>query len=368
MKFVVAKSELSQVLSKLQNVISSKATIPILSNVLVEATPNELIFTATDLTVGIRCFMEAKIIEEGATTIPLRRFLQLIRELTAVNVEISSSQKDVAEVVADSSRFSLKGMAKNEFPELPDLTGASQFTVSQEDLRDMFFRTAFAISREDSRYILTGNLMRMTEGKATFVGTDGKRLAKTEMVTTIDGEFSGDYIVPLKSVEEILKLLEDDPDREATVYLMQDKIAIEANQSILVTKLLAGEYPDFERVIPAESEVSVTLHREELITLLRQISLFTAESSHSVRFSFSNGELVLTANDVNIGEGQVSMPVDYAGPKLDIAFNPNYFLDILRHSHDESVQLALTDAYNPGVITDSSSAVFILMPMRLNEQ
>jgi DNA polymerase-3 subunit beta len=149
---------------------------------------------------------------------------------------------------------------------------------------------------------------------------------------------------------------------------MNDKIAIEANQSILVTKLLAGDYPDFERVIPAETETTVTLHREELITLLRQISLFTAESNHSVRFSFTKGELVLTANDINIGEGKVSMPVNYNGQKLEIAFNPNYFLDILRHSPDESVQLGLTDPYNPGVITDSSSAVFILMPMRLNEQ
>jgi DNA polymerase III subunit beta len=368
MKFIIAKSELSQVLSKLQNVISAKATIPILSNVLIEATHNELVFTATDLTVGIRCFTEAKIIEEGATTIPLKRFLQLIRELTAVNIEITATQDDVAEIVADSSNFTLKGMPRNEFPALPDLTGASQFTVSQALLKDMLFRTAFAISREDSRYVLTGNLMHIHNSKATFVGTDGKRLAKNDAEINIDSSYSGQFIIPFKSVEEILKLLEDNEDAEATIYLMDDKVAIEANQSILITKLLAGDYPDFERVIPSETEMTLSLHREELVTLLRQISLFTAETNHSVRFTFSQGELMLTANDINIGEGKVSMPVNYSGNKLDVAFNPNFFLDILRHSKDESVQLSLTDAYNPGVITDSSAAVFILMPMRLNEQ
>jgi len=375
MKFVISTQELNYLITKCLNIVAQKATIPILANFLIEASNDELVITATDLTVGIRCFTEAKILEEGATTIPAKRFSQLVRELTAVNVEISSSPTEITEIVADSSRFKLNGMSKNEFPSLPSLTGAIQFKVKQSLLKDMFYRTAFAVSREDNRYVLTGVFLLIQDSEAIFVGTDGKRLAKTHHPIEIDASFSGSYIIPLKAVEEIQKSLEDEGD--AIVYLMNDKIAVSMNNTTIISKLLTGDYPDVNRVIPERCETFVTLHREELITLLRQISLFTMETSQSVRFSFLDGELKLTANNMDIGEGKVSMPANYQGSKLEVAFNPNFFLDILRHSKAEVITIGLTDSYNPGVITDLEGAVtfsskasplFILMPMRLNEE
>ena len=183
------------------------------------------------------------------------------------------------------------------------------------------------------------------------------------------------YIIPLKAVEEILKNLTD--DGEATVYLMHDKIGVEAGQTTLISKLLVGDYPDINRVIPEHSETLVSLHREELMTLLRQVSLFTIDTNHSVRFTFSDRELKLSANAMDVGEGKVSMPVNYHGQKLEIAFNPGFFLDILRHTREETVTLGVTDAYNPGVITDTAEilpkpaaarSLFVLMPMRLSEE
>jgi len=158
---------------------------------------------------------------------------------------------------------------------------------------------------------------------------------------------------------------------------MHDKIAIQANNLMIVTKLLSGEYPDVNRVIPEQLDKVIPLHREELITLLRQMSLFTADSTHSVRFSLGAGELKLSANSMDIGEGKVSMPANYQGEKLDIAFNPGFFLDILRHSDKETVNLMLIDSYNPAVITDDESLapviatanpLYVIMPMRLNEE
>ncbi len=375
MKFVIATQELNYLISKCLNVVSPKATIPILSNILIEAAEGELVLTATDLTVGVRCQTEAKVLEEGSITVPAKRFAQLMRELTATNVEISTHENDIVEVTADSSRFKLHGMNRSEFPSLPDMSGATHFSIPQDAIKDMFYRTSFSVSREDNRYVLTGVCMQIADGHVSFAGTDGKRLSRAQLSIDLDPSFSGSYVIPLKAVEEIMKNLTD--EGEAKVSLMHDKVAVDAADTMIISKLLTGDYPDVSRVIPENSETIVSIHRDELITLLRQISLFTVDNNHSVRFSFNEGELKLTANTMDVGEGRVSMPINYHGSKLDVAFNPSYFLDILRHSKGETVTMGITDPFNPGVVIDqenagtissSQSPLFVLMPMRLNEE
>lgn len=199
------------------------------------------------------------------------------------------------------------------------------------------------------------------------------KLARSHAMIQIDPGYSNKSIIPLKAVDEILKNLTE--EGEAKVYLMADKIAVEANQTLLLAKLLTGDYPDINRVIPENSPIILTLHRNELISLLRQVSLFTIDQNHSARFTFSNGELRLAANTTEFGEGNVAMPVNYQGAKLEIAFNPGFFLDILRHCKEETITLGLTDPYNPGVITDGeppaqlnhATPLFVIMPMRLSE-
>jgi len=375
MKFLISTQELNYLITKALNVVSAKTAIPILSNFLIEAKGNELKITATDLTVGICCRTEAKILEEGATTLPAKRFAQLIRELTAINVEVSTNANDVTEIHANSSRFRLNGMSYKEFPALPDISNAVHFTIKQADLKDMLFRTSFAVSRDDNRYALTGVSLKIAGGSAIFAGTDGKRLARAHTPLDFDPTYNGSFVLPLKAVEEVVKNLSDDGN--AILYLMQDKIAVQTGHFTVISKLLNGEYPDINRVIPNQLDSVVTLHREELTTLLRQISLFTGDTNQSVRFSFTSGELKLTANAMEIGEGIVSMPVNYQGERLDIAFNPLYFLDILRHSKGETVTIGLTDPFNPGVLTDQEvpptishnpSPLFVLMPMRITEE
>jgi len=373
MKFMISTQELNYLINKIQNVVPQKPTIPILNNFLIEASNDELVLTATDLAVSIRCNTEVKIVEEGATTLPAKRFAQLVRELTTANVEVSSNAHETTTLIAGTSRFKVNGMSRNEYPELPDLADARAFTISQKELKGLLYRTAFAVSKEDNRYVLTGVLMQIANGHLTFAGTDGKRLARAHTKIDIDPAYSAQSIIPLKAVDEILKNLLEEGD--AKLSLMPDKIAIEANHTLLVAKLLSGDYPDISRVIPENPSIILTLHREELISLLRQVILFTTDQHHSARFIFSDGELKLTANTNEFGEGNVGMPVNYQGPKLEIAFNPGYFLDILRHCKDETVALGLTDPYNPGMLTDGeppaklneASPLFIIMPMRLSE-
>lgn len=366
MKAVISKMDLVNLIGKIQSIVAAKPAIPILSNVLLEAIDDQLIVSATDLTVSMRCYVEAKVVEEGAIALPARRFFQLIRELTSPQVKISAQTNEVAEITTGTSVFKINGMNKGEFPALPDLTGSPEITLTNAALKEMFSKTAFSAAREDSRYMLNGVQLQIANQKAMFIGTDGKRLAKIAAPVVIDPSVSGIYVIPLKAVEEMIKML-DDSDNQVHLSLAHDKVSLECGHLTLITKLLSGQYPDVERVIPAKLSQTFAIHREELMSLLRQISLFTSETSSSVRFSFETGQLHLAAMSSDIGEGRVSMPVDYAGPKLEIAFNPYFFLDILRHSKDETVRFGLNDPHNPGLITDSTQALFVIMPMRLSD-
>lgn len=366
MKAVISKLDLVNLIGKIQSIVATKPAIPILSNVLLEAVDDQLIVSATDLTVSMRCYVEAKVIEEGAIALPARRFFQLIREITAPQVKISAQTSEVAEITAGTSLFKINGMNKAEFPALPDLGGAPEVSLSSSVLKDMLSKTAFSAAREDSRYMLNGVQLQIAQQKATFIGTDGKRLAKAFSQVAIDPSIQGTYVVPLKAVEEMVKML-DESDEQISLNLAHDKISLENGSLTLITKLLSGQYPDVERVIPAKLAHQFSIHREELMSLLRQMSLFTSETSSSVRFSFETGQLHLSAMSSDIGEGRVSMPVDYAGSRLEIAFNPYFFLDILRHSKEETVRFGLNDPHNPGLITDSTQALFVIMPMRLND-
>lgn len=365
MKFVVSRNELGNVIRKIQSVVPQNTPIPVLTHVLIEACNDELVFTATDLTVSTRCVVNAKVYQSGSVSIPSKRFFQLVKELTEANLEVSAESGEMATITSGSSCFRLLCMGKDDFPMLPDMQNAVRFVLSAEQLREMLQRTSFAVSREESRYVLTGVLLTIANGIMTVVGTDGKRLAKTDAEVSLDKGFSGDYIIPIKAVEEISKLCIE--DSQATVFLDQAKIAVECGNTLLITKLLSGEFPDFSPVISTHSSIRLDLHREELITLLKQVALFTNDTSHSVKFSFSPGELTLTANCTKVGEGKVSMAVNYTGDLLEIAFNPFFFLDILKHSKDELVSLGISDSYNPGIITDSTRSLFVIMPMRLHD-
>jgi DNA polymerase-3 subunit beta len=366
MKVVIAKADLVNIIGKIQSIVPSKPSSPILANVLLEAIDDQLIVSATDLSVSIRCYSAATIIEEGAIALPARRFFQLVRELTAPQIKISAQTAESAEITTGTSVFKIHGMNKAEFPQIPDLSGAPGFSVSHATLKEMLTRTAFCAAREDSRYTLNGVQLQIANQRATFIGTDGKRLAKIFSPISIDPTIQGGYVISLKAVEEMSKLL-DDSTSNINLTVSQDKISLESGSTILTAKLLAGQYPDVERVIPAKLTHQFSIHREELMSLLRQVSLFTSETSHSVRFSFETGQLHLSVMSAEIGEGRVSMPVDYAGDRLDIAFNPYFFIDILRHSKDETVRFGLIDSHNPGLVTDSTTALFVIMPMRLNE-
>jgi len=373
MKFLMSRNELSGLVTGLQTIVAQRTPMPILQNILVVADDDKVTFTATDLTVGVRCSGLAKVSEKGSTTIPARRFSQLLRELNVSYVEISTNEKEMSEIITDSSTFRMHGLPMADYPALPDLSGARNIRVKQCDLKNALFRTSFAVSKDENRYVLTGVSLSIQDQSAIFVGTDGKRMARSVLSLKSSEEDAYSCIIPAKAVDEIARHLVDN-EEDINLYLMNDKIAVETRDCIVMTKLLAGEYPEVERVIPNNVEHVVALHKDELGSLLRQISLFIAEDNASVRFSLQEGTLRLAATTSNIGEGNVSMMVNYSGPSFEIAFNPLFFLDILKHSRGEYMYLGFQDSFNPVVLSDIEfeksleslpSPLFILMPLRL---
>lgn len=377
MKFTIATQEFNYLINKCLNIIPQKATIPILSNLLLEVSDGMLTITATDLTVGVRCVTAVNEIEPGATTLPAKKLAQLTRELTSMNLEMSTNEEQVTMIVADSSKFSLHGMDQSSYPALPDLVDSVRFTLKQQELKEVLLRTSFTVSREDLRFVLAGIFIRIENGRAVFLSTDGKRLSRSYLaIEGLDPNYSTEFVVPIKAVEEISKNL-NEGDGEVTIHLMSDKIAFETTHTTIITKLLIGEYPDVSRIIPDHVECRVPLHREELMTLLRQVALFASDGTSAVRFVFKSGELTLSANAKDVGDGKVSMSINYQGEPLEIAFSPNFFLDVLRHSKSEIIIIGLSDPFTPGVLTDQSNPyfviaevnpLFVLMPMRLVEE
>lgn len=372
MRFLIPTQEFNFLLNKVQNTIPVKPAIPVLANVLIEASKGMLTLTGSDLTVAIRCETDVKVYEEGVIALPAKRLVPLVRELTSPELELQVDDKLTAHIHSGSSKFKIHGMRGLDYPKMPQMSGAVSFKIASDELKELLYSVSFAVAKEDSRFVLTGALMRISDGILTLLGTDGKRLARAHKKVQVEPSLAGSYIIPLKAVEELLKNLNE--KEEVEVSVLPDKIAFTLGKTTLITKLLAGDFPDVSRVIPERSDLTVSLHKEELTSLLRQVSLFTSEEFHSVKFTFVDGELKLSANATDLGEGKVSMPVNYRGAEFQVAFSPQFFLDALRHSKGEVVTLGLTDPYNPGVLTENegnlsstlgASPLFVLMPMRL---
>jgi DNA polymerase-3 subunit beta len=364
MKFIIPRLDLLDMISKIQAIVPQKPAMPVINNVLIDAIDDQLVLSATDFMVSMRTFKSAQVEEPGAIALPAKKFFQLIREITSSQVECHTTSSEMAMIHAGSSHFRMSGINKAEFPEFPQVDEGICLTLPNPMLKEMLVRSSFSAARDDNRQVLNGILFQYKDKTATFIGTDGKRLSRLFAPIEVGEGQGGSCVLPLKAVEEIIKLI-DVKDQTTKLTLLPDKICVETNHVILITKLLNGQYPDVDRVIPVASKAPVTLHRDELMALLRQVALFTNEQTSAVRFTFNSGELHLTAMNGEVGEGKVSMVVNYGGPQLEIAFNPNYFIDILKHTKDETVNLSLIDSYNPGLVTDSTNAHFVLMPMRI---
>jgi DNA polymerase-3 subunit beta len=369
MNLTISKEQILSGLQAVQNVVGSRTTLPILSNVLLRADGDRVEFTATDLDVTVACSVEAKVKKGGAATVPVRKLFGIIRELGGTDIEIEVDEKNVCSVRSGTSFYKIHGIGADEFPPLPKFKDDKKVTLTQETTKAMLGKTSFAISTDESRYVLNGVFISLKDHKLTMVATDGRRLALADEEVEISEKSQGEFIIPAKAVNELNRLLQGKGDVEIKFGENQAAFKLKDDKgfSVLVlTKLIEGNYPNYRQVIPAETKERVPLVRDEFLHALRRAEIMTSEKANSVKLTFSKNNLAITANSPEVGEARESLAVNYKGKEIAIAFNPKFLIEPLNALSEDEVFFELTDELSPGVLKINGPFLYVVMPMRLS--
>ena len=364
MKFTISKQAFLDAIQQVQHVVSARTTLPILSNVLLKARDGELDMTTTDLDVGVSGTVQANVEEAGATTLPARRLATIVRELPADEVEVTVDEKNVASIRSGPSAFKLLGLSSEEFPPLARFDGGSEFKMDQAVLRDCLRKTSYAISTDETRYVLNGILFSFKDNMLTMVATDGRRLAMVEQELEFPQSHEIEFIVPTKAVNELQRLLGE--DGEVTIRVSGSQAGFDMGRSLLVTKLIEGNYPNYRQVIPGDPKERIALERESFLKSISRVSLLASEKSNSVKLQFAPHNVEIVASSPDIGEARESLAINYKGVPINIAFNPEFLMAPLRNLANDEVALHLIDEISPGVLRSGSGFLYVLMPMRVN--
>jgi len=368
MNLTITKDQIIAGLQAVQNVVNNRTTLPILSNVLLRAEGNSLEFTATDLDVTVACKVEAKVKTAGASTLPVKKLFGIVRELSG-DIEIEVDEKNIASIRSGSSFFKVHGLSADEFPPLPVFKDDKKVGLTQETIKGMIKKTMFAVSTDESRYVLNGIFVSLKEGKMTLVATDGRRLALVDEEVEVSEKSSGEFILPAKAVNELNRLLQDKGEVEIKFGENQASFTLKDEKGssvLLITKLIEGNYPNYRQVIPGEAKERVPLGREEFVQALRRAEIMTSEKANSVKLTFSTNNLTITANSPEVGEARETIAIQYKGKEMAIAFNPSYLIDPLNALSQDEVFFELIDELSPGVVKINGPFLYVVMPMRLN--
>jgi DNA polymerase-3 subunit beta len=370
MEFTVSRADLVRELNLSQGVVEKKTTIPILSNVLVEANGDRIHLTATDLELGIRCSCPARVKKSGGGTIPARRLLDYVRLLPDSDVQIKVQENNWASLVCGRSKTRIAGMSRESFPELPQMP-AMLAEIPIATLAAMIAKTIFSISSEESRFTLNGALLVLKKGGLIMVATDGHRLAMVESSGDLPG-IEGAYraLLPRKAMGELQKLA-GEASADATVRFSGDEnhLFFQLGDRLLLSRKLTGNFPDYERVLPKEQPNSVTLDREEFRSAIERVAQFSDERSRAIRVRVAPGEVKAHSSVSETGESEESIPATYDGPAVEIGFNAQYLLDFLRAVPTPQVSFLFKDAHSAGELRPGGEKPenyrYVIMPMRI---
>lgn len=374
MKLAVNKDVILDALSKVQSIVGSRTTLPILYNVYWKAEKDSLTLTATDLEISIRTVIAVikgegdapialKIARTGGTTLPAKKLYNILSALPANEIEIDVDEKDVASIRAGSSHFKLIGISEEEFPALPKFQDTRTFTLDQGNVKRMLMATHYAASGDEARAILNGVLMSFRGDKLSLVATDGRRMAHYTFDMDIPKDSEGDFVIPSKTVGELLKTLKDEGELEIRVG--ENQVAFKFGPVEIYSKLIEGTYPNFRQVIPSSCEERITIPREELQAAVHRVSLLVSDKASPITLKFLKNKLEISGVAQDVGEAEDSVAVKYTGKEIAISFNPDFLMDPLRNLSCEEVAMELTDELSPGVLKADTPFLYVLMPMRV---
>lgn len=371
MEFTISKADLVRELNLSQGVVEKRTTIPILSNVLIEAGGDRVQLTATDLELGIRCSCPARVTREGAGTIPVRRLLDYVRLLPEADIVVKFQENQWASLTCGRSRTRIAGISRESFPELPQFPDVLA-EVPIGTLSALIMRTIFAISAEESRFTLNGALLQLKPEALMMVATDGHRLAYVENSREIPG-VTAPYraLLPRKAMGEILRLAQESaPDLTVKFAGDENHLFFQFGDRLLISRKLTGTFPDYERVLPKDHKQSVTLQRDEIRAAVERVAQFADERSRAIRMQLCPGEVKVHSSISDTGESEESVPAEYDGAALEIGFNAQYLVDFLRVISEDQVMFSFKDPHSaaevqPAGAADGYTYRYIVMPMRI---
>ncbi|MCX8281850.1 DNA polymerase III subunit beta [Phyllobacterium sp. 0TCS1.6C] len=372
MRVTLERSNLLKSLNHVHRVVERRNTIPILSNVLLQAEGESLALKATDLDLEVTEATAAQIDQSGATTVPAHLLYDIVRKLPDGAEVLLATNADGNSMAVTSGRssFRLQCLPQSDFPELTAGSFTHTFRIPSSALKTLIDRTQFAISTEETRYYLNGIYLHAIESEGALklraVATDGHRLARAELEAPAGTEGMPGIIVPRKTVAELQKLV-DDPDLVITVELSETKIRFTIGSVVLTSKLIDGTFPDYQRVIPSGNDKKLTIDRQSFAAAVDRVSTISSERGRAVKLSITDGQLTLTVNNPDSGSATDELAAEYDADPIEIGFNAKYLLDITAQLSGSEAIFMLADAGSPTLVRDTGDAnsLYVLMPMRV---
>lgn len=368
MEFRIAADELKKALYRAQGIVERKTTMPILANVLVNATKSGVQITAFDLDIGIVSEHPAEVTKPGALTLSAKYLFDIVQNLPEAQVTVKKLANNYAEITSGPAHFKIVGMAAEEYPKLPKEENAPLVKVNGAVLLEMIKKTAFAISTDETRYILNGVLFEPREGgKVRMVATDGHRLCLVERELEGDFKLKAGVIVPRKGLFELKRLLDEAPDSECQLGFAENSALFKKPGLTMVMRLIDGQFPEYQRVIPKEGEKNVLVPKTRFLEGLKRISLLSADKSNAVKIGLAPNQLRITSQNPDLGEAKDDLDIAYGGGPITIGFNARYLVDVLSVMESDEVTFELGDEHSPGVLhtPGDRSYTAVVMPMRV---
>jgi DNA polymerase III subunit beta len=367
MRFRIGKEAFLRGLAPVQSVVETRKTLPVLSHVIIEARPERIALFGTDLDVGITSRIETEVAEAGAVAVSARKLYDITRELPDGDMEIESDGDFTVSIRADRSRFRIKGISKEEFPAPPEIKESRRLSLEKRAFRNMTRRTIIAVSTDQTRYTLNGVLLQVHADDVRAVATDGHRLAMVRLPRQGNAEAIGmEALIPKKAVSEALKILKDE-EGELMLRLGENQLVLEDAQHTLTTRLIEGQFPNYEQVVPAAPTAALEVGREDLAGALRRTSAIMGDRAAPTVFDVKAGKLTVSCVNLDLGEAREEIDAVYSGADLTIGFNARYLLDFLGVIDGDRVVAGLGDALSPAVFRPAGDETYscVVMPMRI---
>ena len=370
MELVVRKNDLLRELQLFQGIVERKNTIPILANVLMEAKGDEVRFLATDLEVGLRSKCQATVAKGGSLTLPAKKFYEIVKSLPETDIRIAEDKGGV-KVAADRFDSRIQTLPREDFPTLPESGGTPSATLSRSSVKEMVAKTQFAITGEDTRYFLNGALFVLKPNEMSLVATDGHRLALVSVTRDGQGKKEADEvkaILPKKTLGELGRLLSDG-EGDITYERGENHLFFEVGGRLLISRMIDGQFPAYERVIPKGNDKHIEFERDRLTNAVKRVALLSNERSRAVKIQIEKGKVDVTSSSPDLGEAKETLPVDYSGGAMQICFNAQYVLDFLSAVSTDVVSLDLKDEVSQAVMkpvgAEGYDYTYVIMPMRV---